>query len=114
MPHFNSFADLQSWISGTWFPANPLAVQLDGQTSKVPNRKVFVTFDLVEIPNLKARVSLHGDTSVGALRGIATAAIEDFIIVPPQKKATYWRLHFKGTHNYDNDETADGLFAYLK
>lgn len=114
MPHFTSFGDLKNWLNTTWLPANGASAQLDGQAIRTPNRKVFVTFDLGEIPNLTAQISLHGDTTIEALRAVAASNIEDFIIVPPQRKATKWRLHLKGTHDYDNDETANGLYAYVK
>jgi len=114
MQHFNSFQAFKEWLNSSWMPANPTAVQLDGSTFKNSNRKVLVTMDLADIPNLTARISFHGDTTIEALRVVARSSIEDFIIVPPQPKATFWRLHLKPTHDFSNEESANGLYAYIK
>ncbi|KAB8033607.1 hypothetical protein [Fluviispira multicolorata] len=114
MQHFDSFKELKEWLISTWFPQNTKAVQLDGSNKNKSNMKVIVSFNTSEIPNLNAKISLHGDTKKEALSMLITSEIEDFIIIPPQKKAKYWRLHFKGTHEYENDSVANGLYAYLK
>jgi hypothetical protein len=116
MISLDSYGKFQEWLKNDWFPNNPMAVQLDGQTIAVPNRAVKVTFLIQEIPNLTGRVSLHGDTTVEALKIFADSPIEDFIIVPPQKGDSFvnWRFHHKSIHNYNHDASADGMFAYIK
>ncbi len=116
MDSFNSFKKFQEWLKNTWFPNNPNAVQLDGSTTAQSNRKIVCTFDLNEVPNLEGRVSLHGDTTVAALEKILKSEINDFLIVPPQRgeKFVNWRFHHKSIHGFDNDTSADGMFAYVK
>lgn len=116
MNHFKSFVEFQVWLNTTWFPTNQNAVQLDGRTTPQANRATIATFELSEIPNIQGRVSLHGDTTVSSLKIIASSAIEDFLIVPPQQGDAFvnWRFHHKSIHKYTNDSNAEGMFAYIK